>query len=303
MGRPSLVKQVEWAFQALDNLGQSKYAIKRSGARPTGIHSGCTMKNYISLCCTFAKWAGKEYGVRYLAELKPAMGDAYMKKLTADGKTASTLKTVASALRKLQVAIKARFGLNIKVVPEGITLPCRKLSERLGRFAYTPEQAQRIIDAARELDDQTADALELIYRFGLRLTCVVNLRAQDVRWGNLSLQVYRGKGGRRRQIPFNNSDDTQYLAQLIAGKEDMDLIFPGLKRARLQYVMKKACLAAGIDVHKVHNLRHSYSVRRYSQARANGVADKQARAQVSRELGHNRRSVTYAYIPPMIRPK
>jgi len=66
--------------------------------------------------------------------------------------------------------------------------------------------------------------------------------------------------------------------------------------------MEKACAIAGISVHKPHNLRHSYAVNKYKKKRQEGATDIDARLEVSKDLGHNRRSVSYSYISPMIRP-
>jgi len=159
-----------------------------------------------------------------------------------------------------------------------------------------------MLAAARGIDPQTANALEVVYRFGLRLRCVLNLQVRDINFEERSLVVYRRKGGLQRKIGFKNEDDSWFLWHLVAGREQMNYIFPGLKRSWLQSVMAKSCQVAGIYTHKTHNLRHSYSIKRYGQERAAGATDKEARKQVSLELGHSRRSVTYAYIPPMIRP-
>lgn len=82
----------------------------------------------------------------------------------------------------------------------------------------------------------------------------------------------------------------------------MDLLFARLTPAKVRYCMVKACALAGVPYHKVHTLRYRYAEGRYDALRAQGYDDHAARLIVSRELGHNRPSVTYAYKGPVIRP-
>ncbi len=45
-----------------------------------------------------------------------------------------------------------------------------------------------------------------------------------------------------------------------------------------------------------HGLRHSFAQNMYSELRASGIDDHEARHQVSEALGHSRESITFTYV-------
>lgn len=301
MSRPSLVHQVNLAFKTLDCIGRSKSARKKSGRPLTGIYSGQTMKNYINWCCTFVHWAREHYGVKHLVELNHDIGRAYFAHLREKGCSPYTLKSVRSALLKLEIGIARAFRYRVRIVPRDLVLPRRSIQSRQGRFAYTEEQVRQILSYACGINLAASLVLTVQSRFGLRISEALKLRKTDVREN--VLVVFRGKGGRRREIPIETPEQRELLALLCQGKNEMDLLFPGLTARGVERVLEKACALSGIEFHKTHNLRHHYAVKQYGEKVSRGESDRQARKEVSLLLGHNRVGVTYAYAPPSIRPR
>lgn len=303
MARASLVNQVELALKTLNMIGRSKKVRIAQGKKLDGIYFGLTMKNYINRCCTFAKWCKEQYGIKYLAEITPDMGRAYFQYLMIKNLSVYSMLSIRSSLKKLERGIKKTFHKSVHIIPKDMVLPKRSLANRQGRFAYTDDQVKDILKNAYIIDPRAAKALEIQYLQGARIFEVLNLRKQDIHFWRNVLVVYRGKGGRLREIPIDTQRAVELLQILCYGKEDKDILFPGYNRRELERVMEKACHEAGIDVHKTHNLRHSYAVKRYENIRTNGATDKEARQVVSQLLGHNRIDVVNSYVPRDIRQR
>lgn len=303
MSRPSLVHQVNLAFKSLDCIGRSKSARRKSGKPLTGIYSGQTMKNYINWCCTFVHWARENYGVNHLVELNLDIGRAYFAHLREKNCSPYTLKSVRSALLKLEIGIARAFHCRVRIVPRDLVLPRCSLKNRRGRFAYTEEQVQQILSSACAIDLAASLVLAVQARFGLRISEALKLRKTDVHLDRGALVVWRGKGGRLREVPIETPEQKELLSLLCQGKDEMDLLFPGLTARGVERVLEKACALSGVEFHKTHNLRHHYAVKQYDEKVSRGESDRQARKEVSLLLGHNRVGVTYAYAPPRIRPR
>jgi integrase len=295
IARGSVVSQVNLALQALNRIGRRKTTAKR---KREGIYHGQTMKSYIRRCCTYVKWARERYGIRYLVELNEVMTREYFKELRGKGQSAYYMLGVRSALKKLELGIRKVFHKNVRIVPKDLELPRRSLKLRRNCMAYTDEQVEAILKEAHKINDEAAKALELQVRFGLRITEVLKLRKKDVHFERGMLVVWRGKGGRLREVPIEDEESRALLFELCMGKEEDDLLFKDLSVWKLEWeVMKRACTAAGIKASRTHNLRHTYAVRQYEKRIREGKTNKEARKEVSLLMGHNRLDVTYSYVP------
>lgn len=299
LSHTSLRSQIRQSLRNLLKLNEKRFDYKKSGQAQYWIFYYQTFEKYSRDCWSVIRQIRDRHGINMLIKIKPHMVRKEFERRIAAGQSAWTLKAYRAALIKLQYGINHRYGYNVKLVPKDMMLPARRVKLRHDRFAYTPEQTQTIIANSYTLKLPAAAVLDLIACTGLRLHEALKLRALDIQ--SDILVVHKGKGGKRREIAMTN--EAKSLAdKLLTSKADMDLIFPGLSESQVRQCLQRACRQAGISVHKVHNLRHQYAVRQYGLKRDAGVCDVTARFEVSQDLGHNRRSVTYAYIPPRIRP-
>jgi len=293
---PSLVRQVNVAIEAMSRIGQSKAARKKTGKKVVGIYHGKTMKNYIGHCCTFAKWAQKKYGIKMLRELNREMGGQYFTMLKMSNRSPYSMRTIREALLKLEKGVKVAFHQNMHVIPKDLELPQRNLKIRRGRRAYTEEEVNAIITAAMETNKLAARAIELQSLFGLRKFELLNLRKTDIHFQRGKLIVWRGKGGRLREIDIPDKRAEKLLETLCSGIDEKALLFSGLTARRYQAVMEQACRKAGLAIHKTHNLRHHFAVKKYNKLLEAGKPAREARRETSQDLGHNRPDVLYSYM-------
>jgi integrase-like protein len=167
-------------------------------------------------------------------------------------------------------------------------------------------------DLGRVTDEYSRISLKLQAAFGLRRAESIKIRPSWADRGDtLVLKASWTKGGRERAIPIRNDTQRQVLdeAKTFAGKGS-------LIPAEMRYVdqlrrFEYQCANAGI--HHVHGHRHAYAQDRYREltgwnapaaggptsrqlTSAQKELDREARLTISRELGHERESVTAIYL-------
>jgi integrase len=119
------------------------------------------------------------------------------------------------------------------------------------------------------------------------------------------------KGGRARTVPIRNDDQRQLLEDVRALARGGALIPPHLNYVQQLHRYEKQIRKTGLS--RLHGLRHDYAQRRYFKLTelvcpvAGGLPskelnpvqrarDQEARAVISRELGHTRVEIASVYL-------
>lgn len=163
-----------------------------------------------------------------------------------------------------------------------------------------------------KLDERMQLAVRLQMAFGMRVEESILFRPeQAVRGDALHMQASWCKGGRARVIPITHERQRMLLDELRSVVGDGCLVPAGMKSCVYRDQLDRKTWAAGIrDKHK-H--RHWFAQWRYrtltgrectaaggkpweQMTRAERAADWQARQEISRELGHERRQITDTYL-------
>ena len=185
------------------------------------------------------------------------------------------------------------------------------------RVFVTNESKAERLDAdrlAKVRDPYSAMSFKLTDAFGLRRETALKIQpAWADRGDHLLLKASWTKGGKEYAVPIRTDYQRQVLAEathLAATTREKSLIQQPTYKAQLQRFVYQTN-KAGID--GVHAFRHSYAQRRYleltgRECPANGGKiskqltpmekdqDREARLTISRELGHERESVTAIYL-------
>ena len=158
-------------------------------------------------------------------------------------------------------------------------------------------------------------------RISLRLQAAFGLRREESikivpswadRGDTLVLKDSWTKGGRQREIRIRTAEQRQLLQEAKAVANGKSLVAPGYAtyRAYLAH-FRHECARAGI--HAFHGHRHHYAQTRYEQltgwkcpahggptskqlTKKQKAIDREARATISREMGHGREQVTAVYL-------
>lgn len=169
-------------------------------------------------------------------------------------------------------------------------------------------------DIAALPDEWMRLAVRLQLGFGLRLEESLKLRPDTAdKGGFIALQASWCKGGRARAVPLTIDRQRDLLDEAHAACGGRSIIPPEMSYIQARKALEKATAALGIR--NMHRHRHWYAQRRYealagfpcpakggkaagTMSPAERAADYRARMTVSRELGHNRLSITDAYLGP-----
>jgi integrase/recombinase XerD len=140
--------------------------------------------------------------------------------------------------------------------------------------------------------------LEVMYRCGLRLSEVVNLKPTHIRWKNGELLVKQGKGKKDRVVPVDGRA-MLWLERWKAQRPESDWFFSALKGDKLlprylQQMVDREAKAAGLE-QKVnpHMLRHTCATELLDE----GFTIRE----VQEFLGHSNVNTTQVYTH--VRPK
>ncbi len=174
---------------------------------------------------------------------------------------------------------------------------------------------------AQELDERKLSEISDAHvRLSIRLQAAFGLRREEsikfnpsyaVQCDHIKLKASWTKGGRARTVPITNDEQRKLLEKVKAFAKGGALIPPTLNYVGQLHRYERQLRNVGLT--KLHGLRHAYAQNRYEEmtgwkapvaggpaakslAQDQRALDKTARAVISRELGHNRVSVSAVYL-------
>jgi hypothetical protein len=312
MSAPSILHQLNYvlnllvmskeeieAYKAKTGVASVKKALRPNGdptARLPVILSVRTRNCYLETGVTFFKRAHKLTGKKLLSELLISETiiltfDTHYRDLSHN-----THATVLAMLGQVyQGCQRAGWAKGPSPVTDELRQHVRAYREDNGvdrpRFGYQPEDAERIVAALQEKRSIFALPAAIALRCGLRLHEIAGLKGQDVDIAQLKLHI-KGKGGRQREVDI----PADLAAQLNLSQQYLFTPRVSWKQAFYQAVRRTA-QELGITVSGIHRLRANFAQNRYDELREQGLSERSARQAVSKDLGHNRVSVTRSYVP------
>ena len=153
------------------------------------------------------------------------------------------------------------FYREVLKTPQTINLKFAKRSKKLP-IVLSREEIKNIIGAIRNPKHRLI--ISLAYGAGLRVSEVIDLKAKDVDWEELTIHLKNAKGKKDRITIFPEKIKTE-LQNLIAGKNPNNYLFESERGGKLtertaQKVFENALRGAGIKKDATfHSLRHSFA--------------------------------------------
>ncbi|MBT8108099.1 MAG: integrase domain-containing protein [Gammaproteobacteria bacterium] len=237
--------------------------------------------------------------------LRPKHVEALVKHWLETRVAVGTIKNRMAALRWWAAKMNRRHVVARSNDHYGI--PRRQYANSANRMTTLDEDK-----FSRVTDEYVRMSLELQREFGLRREEAIKIRPHLADKGDmLWLKPSWTKGGRAREIPIRTDAQRAVLdkAGALAGKGSLIPAEKDYKQQKNRY--EGQCIRAGLS--KMHGLRHAYAQRRFEEIAgfpaplAGGpnrtdltndrrALDRQARAVITNELGHNREQVTVTYL-------
>jgi len=273
-GRTSIVREVKESLTAIDKIGQSKHAARKTGT--SGIHSKKQMANTMSDAQNFVKWCRSERGVKSISELNAGHYVSYLAYLSEKAVSQGHRVNVETSLRLLEKGFEERskrfennsFAL-VRFCPE------RRQETTLGgsdakNRSYTDEEVQLIRE---NCSYEVTKAVDLMREMGLRIKEAVNVRVEHFvpndRGIGWCLTIEKGtgitKGGRFRQVDVPQRLE-QRLESWMANKSPGEQIV-NVSYSTVRDGVNVACKRAGVKQagRGCHGFRHAYARERMDQ--------------------------------------
>lgn len=286
-------------------LYQALIAQLNKAARHNRQGSFRTKDRYYKAMARFCRFLADDFHLQKLSNVSAKHLTAYILKLQAEGKSASTIKTDLSAIRFFHDKIsETKYRL-----PDNDALAVDLERRRFGGVDRTWSQREFGLfvllckEAGRE--DYAAVA-SLSYYAGLRIHECFRLDTSAaenaLRSGRLTV---KGKGGKVRAVPINETIRIELRELLkitprghklfVADDVPTDIAINRLQQF-IHAVRPQVQDSASSRPMTHHGLRHSFTARTYQALLQRGVSPLDASYQVSRLLGHERPDVTRIYL-------
>lgn len=148
-------------------------------------------------------------------------------------------------------------------------------------------QVNEMLTAARSCSERDYLMMRVLWRSGIRINELLNLRPQDIEYHNHVINVVKAKGGKQRGVPL----DVITLAELRDYTHNYNIakdacLFP-LSQQWARELIKRYGQYIGKHVHP-HTFRHSYAINMVSH----GVDIRR----LQQALGHTLMSTTAVYL-------
>jgi integrase len=256
-----------------------------------------------------------QHGVTTLDQLTPPLLDDFL-----GSRPRTRPRSFNHLLGVLRGFLEWALGQRLLAVSPLQTRRRRVTSHRVP-FIFDPDQARQLLDAAGALPDNPRarqrgptyrTLFALCYGLGLRAGEVCGLKVGQVDFGRRLLVVVGGKFGKTRLVPFGPRIGLLLKAQVErrggGGAADPAAplfsfdgrrgIHPGTASQTFHHLVAALGLprADGVAPPRLHDLRHSFAVRRLLRWYREGVAPSTRLHQLATFLGHVDPASTAVYL-------
>ncbi len=121
------------------------------------------------------------------------------------------------------------------------------------------EQVYELLHAAKTCNQRDYLLLDFMWRTGVRVSEVINVKPQDIEYKNNVVNIRKAKGGRQRRVLIGDKT-LKTLSDYISLQnipEDRP-IFP-ITRQMVYYLVNRYGNMIGVKIHP-HTLRHSFAI-------------------------------------------
>lgn len=278
------IKYAAYVFK--QGIGVSKREVYAElGGRTPYVHSYSTFNRYMGIVKEFVNWA-KARDINRVDKLQYDHVRAFIEWKAERGLSEKTLKLNMSALEKFADVVGR------KDIAEQLRRDYTELYTK-GRSAG---RALPFTDPKAVIEKLKGDAnrivAELQYLTGARVGDVKKIRVE----GNKVI-IEGSKGGRSRVLDF--SDRAEKLQRIAELTRELDRCIKetGWKNIRVSYYvdLKQAVQKSGEVYTGAHAFRVNYAAGRFQELIEKGYSEQEADRLLTRELGHNRVSMSRYY--------
>jgi integrase/recombinase XerD len=151
----------------------------------------------------------------------------------------------------------------------------------------TKDEVDQLLELAEVCSHRDYLVLRVLWRTGVRVSELLNIRPRDVEFYNHIINITKAKGGKQRRVLLDNETTNMLSDYVLTQKLRDDQPIFGIQRAQVFRIVKKYGNMLGLDAHP-HTLRHSYAIHL--------VRSGMDLRRVQLLLGHSNLNTTQAYL-------
>jgi integrase len=316
--RGSAVYQVQtlWAQSGINRIGTAKHCAKQvareAGARTwgdlgreLGIHSYGTADAYREVWVAVMRHARVHFSVRDIECLQDEIIGSFLAGKIEEEIALATYKQYAAACGKLESALNLYHQQRSPEVSKEKKYDFREAidaTREIARVELRRFEASRAYDypvaLIAALDNphfQLAARLQLLGGPRVREVSLIKADQCRGRWpdpltnGNKGWFAVEGKGGKRTTVGIPSR-----LYDALLQEIELHGAFR-ICADRYRRALQRAAAESGQDYQGSHGLRWNYARNRLNELQRHGLVFEEAMQQVSRELGHERATITLHY--------
>jgi integrase/recombinase XerD len=121
------------------------------------------------------------------------------------------------------------------------------------------DQVEAILEAAKVTNHRDYLIIRVLWRTGVRVNELVNIKPGDVEWNNQVINVTKAKRGKQRRVLLDEETLKMLSEYVLALNISEDQPIFGLTSRQIRYIVKRYGNTIDVDVHP-HTLRHSFAI-------------------------------------------
>ena len=273
-------------------MGVSRREVTRGTEKSSPfIHSWDTFDRYLGICKEFVMFC-RNQGVNKLHKLHYDTVEAFLMAKIEKERVQSTLKTNMCALQKFFNGCN-RPDLRDRLSED---FPRFKELAKSGGTIHAFDNPDKLIDEISKRDELSAIIAKLQHITGARIH---EVRIMKVVENSIAI---KGKGGRKRVLDFSRRlDELAEVKNLMIRLEELSegvdwQEYCQSKDSAYQSHVKAACRSLGDIYGGAHGLRANHAQELRKKLEAEGLTAEEIELIITRDLGHNRRSMARHYL-------
>ena len=287
-----------YALQFYSRIVQVGFGIsRRELTRPrkelsTFVHACSTFNRYMGIAKEFVLFCQKK-GVTRLHKLSyDSVEDFLMEKIAVQGVLRNTVKTNVCALQKF-FHVCGRWDLRDQISGDYSRF---KYLAKEGGSIHSFDNPEKLIGKIAERDELAAIIARLEHMTGARIHEVRSMKLLDD-----SIRI-KGKGGKVRILDFSHRvEELEEIKNLKARLEELSRgidwkQYCQSRGGAYQRHVKAACRSLGDEYGGAHGFRANYARELHKKLEGKNLTDKEIDRIITRELGHERRSMARHYL-------
>lgn len=285
----SLQQQYKYVIDSNIKIGHSK----RNEGKENGLYSIDRIENLRDFSKQFSNYMKENYSdVRLIKDITIEHMQNFLND-NANKWTERTAQEYITNFYKLDVLIQKTF--NTKEIEHNLIVPnCHQSVTRDIAMNKRDLQTLRNSYTARDSKSAGRDAIELSYRFGLRIKEIARLDTKNIDINNKVIHIREGaKNGKYRDVPIREKD-LQYAKDLKGrGEGYLFNVKEDSINKSIRNELKRVGLAEKYDNTTNHAIRKLYATERMEELRGTQREDPLTNEQerkawevVQKELGH-----------------